>query len=259
LATGDADGNVDRLFYGFVVASSTSGGSDGEAASVLTPSLDDAVVDRNLFQNLAAAVLVNADVGDVRIEANRVIGSHAGFWIEGSAFLHSSGKIDAAEQRDPLIGDGLTLARGYPRTKGFDLTKLAAAGTSGSSGAAEKKLPTAAPKTKSAATDAKSPSPLTGSSLADAAKAADSASPMSALDGIFAGLEATLASAPATPKLDLMVVHNDVGVIGGGLGEGTALFVAVRSDKDDDRSSAIVSANKLRNKSTDNPTTMMVA
>src|SRR5262249_30671361 len=86
LATGDAESTtLERLFYGFVVVSSTQ--DDG----VLTPSLDDAIIARNSFEHLAAAVLVNADVGETRIDSNRVVASHVGFWIEGSAFLNSSG------------------------------------------------------------------------------------------------------------------------------------------------------------------------
>jgi len=213
------------LFYGYLHSASTHT-SDGKH-DVLDPTLDDAVIRDNRFRGFGVGVLVSADAGYVRIESNVMRDVHSGIWIEGSAYLPSGGTVAKRETGDSVVSDGLTLARGYPRPKGVSAIK-------------------AAPAADASPAKPAAPAPVAKRARAVEMKLTNSA-PYQPFEAQLVGAEAEARAVAQPSRMDLHVTGNDVGAPGGSsLGDGPALFVAVRSDDDDSKSSAIVSANRLR-------------
>jgi hypothetical protein len=98
----------------------------GFGGTVLPAVLQNAEFRNDTFQNLNAAVVVFADYGSIRFEANSVRQCYAGFWLEaikigplwnmGLLALASGGTMPL----EPLTLIGTGLATAYPLPSGFD-------------------------------------------------------------------------------------------------------------------------------------------
>jgi hypothetical protein len=124
------------LLYGYLQSSSISGGSG------ILSLLDDASFQDNRFSGLSAATLIEADIGSITIERNKVRNCYAGFWLLSPGALYyfvlgmleievNRAQIDQARElynvlqsvvRDPIIQIGSVIARGYPLPKTFDVS-----------------------------------------------------------------------------------------------------------------------------------------
>jgi Family of unknown function (DUF6519) len=69
----------ERTLFGFLHARALHRGSDGERAAEAT--LTSAWFRQNVFTGLTAGVLASGDLGEIRIDGNRVHGGDGGFWL----------------------------------------------------------------------------------------------------------------------------------------------------------------------------------
>lgn len=121
------------LHTGTVVATLEIGGEAGTIeGGIILPELDRALIAGNFFQGIGAAVLVQTQNGQVRIEDNLVRQCFAGvLWLSVEAFSGVVSQVQTpwsfwAEQAagDPLLDLGLFLGRAYPLPAHFETPPL---------------------------------------------------------------------------------------------------------------------------------------